>query len=664
MALCFGSAVAHAQTSGDPPLLFEEVTTSSSTAMSGDLSQLSHADLTQRVPALQGVTSQQFNALQNTPGAVNTRFVRIPIRNELDGLKAITVNVDGHRFTATLDRIDVVSEKEYAWVGTVRVGGEAYGEVTLMNRDGRIAGTVRLDDGFHYQVYGLDKNLYALAKIDLSKLPEETPGADVGAEAYSAAPSPESAAPQSTLAPEGFDESTAATTSSTVKETIRVLVLYTSEAANAVTNIQDVASMAIQQSNESYPASAIYNLSLQLAGTRQLSGFTQTASNIGSDLGEFTGSSQAQSLRSQYNADVVILLTDAGYFDPARPGSQIFGVADAVFATGTQGHAIVEVDFATSPRYTFPHEIGHLQGAWHHPDDNVGVPSRVASYAFGHRFTSRKKFIGITVRRRYHSTIMAYTPGDFARVNRWSNPSVEYNDVDTGTPTRNNARRLRETARSIASLVGPPGMAATVSYTNTGNHYTFRANTSGATGTLTYEWYRSLNSVGNYGGVVSRQQSYPTMIYPDNILYVKVIVRSSAGQVATAYGSAYSPPSDCDDPYPPCNQASVAENALEAAEGELTTAETNVPKAYVLHAAYPNPFNPSTEIRFDLPEASDVRLAVYDVTGREVTRLADGPMGAGSHRVRFEAAGLPSGVYLYRLEAGAFAATERMTLVK
>ena len=85
---------------------------------------------------------------------------------------------------------------------------------------------------------------------------------------------------------------------------------------------------------------------------------------------------------------------------------------------------------------------------------------------------------------------------------------------------------------------------------------------------------------------------------------------------------------------------------------------------FALHAAYPNPFNPTAEIGFDLPEATDVRLAVYDVTGREVTRLAEGPMGAGTHRVRFEAAGLPSGVYLYRLEAGTFAQTQRMTLVK
>ena len=78
MAVCFGSAVAHAQTSSDPPLLFEEVTTTNSAALSGDLSQLSLTDLTRRAPVLQGVTAQQFQALQNTPGAVQTRFVRIP----------------------------------------------------------------------------------------------------------------------------------------------------------------------------------------------------------------------------------------------------------------------------------------------------------------------------------------------------------------------------------------------------------------------------------------------------------------------------------------------------------------------------------------------------------------------------------------------------------
>jgi len=89
-----------------------------------------------------------------------------------------------------------------------------------------------------------------------------------------------------------------------------------------------------------------------------------------------------------------------------------------------------------------------------------------------------------------------------------------------------------------------------------------------------------------------------------------------------------------------------------------------VPAGFVLEQNYPNPFNPATEIRFDLPEATAVRLVIYDVMGREVERLVDGSLPAGQHRVRFEARGLPSGVYVYRIEAGAFTETKAMTLMK
>ncbi len=79
--------------------------------------------------------------------------------------------------------------------------------------------------------------------------------------------------------------------------------------------------------------------------------------------------------------------------------------------------------------------------------------------------------------------------------------------------------------------------------------------------------------------------------------------------------------------------------------------------------AYPNPFTRNTEITFSLAEASDVALVVYDVQGRTVAELADGPMGSGEHRLRFDAAGLPSGLYVYRLVRGAQVETGRLTLV-
>ena len=79
---------------------------------------------------------------------------------------------------------------------------------------------------------------------------------------------------------------------------------------------------------------------------------------------------------------------------------------------------------------------------------------------------------------------------------------------------------------------------------------------------------------------------------------------------------------------------------------------------------YPNPFNPSTEIRFTLPEASHVSLVVYDVQGREISTLVDEQLGAGEHAASFNAANLPTGTYLYRLTVGSVMQTGRMVLMK
>jgi hypothetical protein len=80
--------------------------------------------------------------------------------------------------------------------------------------------------------------------------------------------------------------------------------------------------------------------------------------------------------------------------------------------------------------------------------------------------------------------------------------------------------------------------------------------------------------------------------------------------------------------------------------------------------AYPNPFNPATRIRYVLGTAAQVRLAVYDVLGRVVARLVEGAQAAGVQEAVFDAAHLPSGVYLYRIEAGGQVQTGRLVLMK
>ncbi len=79
---------------------------------------------------------------------------------------------------------------------------------------------------------------------------------------------------------------------------------------------------------------------------------------------------------------------------------------------------------------------------------------------------------------------------------------------------------------------------------------------------------------------------------------------------------------------------------------------------------YPNPFNPATSITYELASLGPVRLEVFDATGRSVAVFADGVEPSGRHSVRFDASGLPSGLYVYRLQAGGAALTRKMTLIR
>ena len=93
------------------------------------------------------------------------------------------------------------------------------------------------------------------------------------------------------------------------------------------------------------------------------------------------------------------------------------------------------------------------------------------------------------------------------------------------------------------------------------------------------------------------------------------------------------------------------------------------PRSFALHANAPNPFNPETSIRFDLPQESIVCLEVFDVVGQKVRTLVSEQRSAGTHRVVWDGADetgtlVSSGIYVYRLQAGSFAQVRRMLLLK
>ena len=96
----------------------------------------------------------------------------------------------------------------------------------------------------------------------------------------------------------------------------------------------------------------------------------------------------------------------------------------------------------------------------------------------------------------------------------------------------------------------------------------------------------------------------------------------------------------------------------------LSTNENEVPKDFYLYQNFPNPFNPSTQIRFDLAKSGLVTLDVYDITGRKISELVNENLNAGRHNVEFNASELSSGIYFYRIVTPEFTSIRKMILVK
>ena len=93
-------------------------------------------------------------------------------------------------------------------------------------------------------------------------------------------------------------------------------------------------------------------------------------------------------------------------------------------------------------------------------------------------------------------------------------------------------------------------------------------------------------------------------------------------------------------------------------------AAKSVPREYDLSQNFPNPFNPSTVIRYAIPVKAHVLLTVHNLLGQVVSTIVNSEQEAGFHEIKFDALNLASGVYLYRLESGKFVETRKLTLIR
>ena len=242
----------------------------------------------------------------------------------------------------------------------------------------------------------------------------------------------------------------------------------------------------------------------------------------------------------------------------------------------------------------------------------------------------------------------------------WSRGLSDYLDPNnTGIQTLDG----REGPSLAVDITGDPSL----DYGELGN---WTANASGGTGSYNYDWQyvRSdeLGTTYETGGNSPTVQDrfYSKQPNPQDwiTVYLSADVTSGVETASETYPVGVYP-SGCGG-FKCGVVSSDSSSTGTAATRSKAVSMQGPPETFALRSAAPNPFREATRIRYALPEAAHVQLTVYDMMGREVARVVDKKQGAGYHNVSWSGDNLPSGVYVYRLQASGFAATKRVVLLK
>ncbi len=195
--------------------------------------------------------------------------------------------------------------------------------------------------------------------------------------------------------------------------------------------------------------------------------------------------------------------------------------------------------------------------------------------------------------------------------------------------------------------------------------------------------YRSINAGATWNNITGNlpdvphqtvciDPQYPANIYVGNDLGVYASSNGGASWFEFRTGMPYALVFDLAVVYPSRNIRAVThgngvyERDLMSNIVGVSPINSEVPKQFSLGQNYPNPFNPETKIKFQISGVSVTQtfLSVYDINGKEVSSLINAELKPGSYEISFDASGLSSGVYFYKISAGSFADVKRMVLVK
>ncbi|MBX3163351.1 MAG: zinc-dependent metalloprotease [Bacteroidetes bacterium] len=509
-----------------------------------------------------------------------------------------------------MSQVEYNDENNFTWIGNSFVYDDtlcSYGTITLLKDNGFLIGNMNLEDK-SYAIFDLTGGVQVVCETDRSLYSE------------------------SSCASHDDQDTTEIIVGA--KDPCRdgkskVLVLYTTNAQKALANntaaVQAVANSAITQLNQNWANSKIDN-KLSIVATLPLS-FTE-GSDINNDMITLKSSQAVQTLRNQYQAEIVVLLTrkDYYYWQGIYNSKKYFGLAGKVGVTSS-GDAFVISDIFTAfsgAYYTFTHEINHLFGARH--DDNC------AGTTCAHLFKTGAT-LGLGGKKRSTVTSNIYT--DRTLIEHTSNPNVKFMNVPTGTSSHNNAAKVNSMQYQLGEIYADPVPPTFdfMAFKGCSLPY-WQAGVAICNGSLfTYKWFVSQNG---YSWTQVGTGQTVNFIAPYKSGLIKCEVRNSANTLIFSKQKHYSHFLGC--------------MGFVNRTDETTGIEKNIKSNNSL-VCIPNPNNGSFDIELNSAETeNEVNIVITDITGKVVKEVYKGVIPVGKKHITVNGQQkLAAGVYFLKV---------------
>lgn len=562
------------------------------------------------------VTNEQRNRLENVKrNPIYKRVQAIKVGNikALQNRSRLPITIPGRQelFTARVDRLEAISEEEFVWNGIIE---EEKGTVLIIAKNGAIYGQINIGNEI-YEIHDLGKQQNILVQINETIYTE--------AECATENPSEIELNEREPLIQPRHH----------CNVLVRVLVLYTDAAAQVV-NPPYHADLLINQTNTALRNSGIgvQDLTFELAAVRRLANFNETG-DIVDDRDDLRVDVAANNIRDNEDADLVVLLTDGNYGN-----NTIFGIAYVLEAGNPAfAHCIVEAD-AASGRFTFTHELAHLFRCRHDQDGLGGNPLAV-SFARGNVLNVN----GVDER-----TIMALLPAGNARIQHFSNPNVNFNNVATGTATRDNARQLDVLAQTVTDYEDDDSrpVAARIVGTTSGNNSTigFWEGFGGHCDNITnYRWETSTDGF-SYTLVQNgpNADTYSAQLPQNNDLYLKLTLTTDLGRTGTAYLHVYNFDNQgCN----PCPRVATTNSTVDM-------------------EVFPIPTKDRLRVNIAIEDESEVVITLYDLFGKQLRSITNQTLSAGQYSYETDMSSLPEGFYIVTTQTGKHTTSKKVLVQK